>query len=158
MRRVPMLIPLLVALAVPATAVAVEPTRETVTATNRLTSTCPNGAVLVSEINLTQERTTFYDSDGRTVRQLWVVTLEGTTTNLSTGESVPNFGLRVFHRDLLTGEVFTTGSNIIILLPGGGAAVPFSGRLVFDAQAGSSSTTAPTAERELAERCAALTA
>jgi hypothetical protein len=158
MRLVLMLIPLLVALAVPATAVAVEPTRETVNATNRLTSTCPNGAVLVSEINLTQERTTFYDSDGRTVRQLWVVTLEGTTTNLSTGESVPNFGLRVFHRDLLTGEVFTTGVNTVVLLPDGGAAVIFPGRLVFDAQGRLIEHNGVDAERELAERCAALTA
>src|SRR5215204_2535529 len=125
MRRLLMLVPVIAALAVPATAAAVEPTRETVHATNTLTSTCPNGDVLISALSLTREITTFYDSDGLPVRQLWVVTIEGTTTNLSTGETVPVFGLRVFHRDLLTGELFTTGVNTVILLPDGGAAVPF---------------------------------
>jgi hypothetical protein len=156
MRRLLMLIPLVAALAVPATAAAVEPTRETVHLTNRLTSTCPNGDVIVGEFNITQERTTFYDSEGRPVRELWVATIEGTTTNVSTGESVPNFGLRVFHIDLVTGEAFTTGSNVVIQLPGGGVAIIFAGRLVFDAQRRLIEHNGPDAERELAERCAAL--
>jgi hypothetical protein len=156
MRRLLMLIPLIAALAVPATAAATEPTRETIHLTNTLASTCPNGDVLVGVFNLTQERTTFYDSDGSPIRQLWVVTIEGTTTNLTTGLSVPNFGLRVFHRDLVTGEVFTTGSNVIIQLPGGGVAIIFAGRLVFDAQGRLVEHSGPDAERELAERCAAL--
>jgi hypothetical protein len=156
MRRLLILVPLTVALALPAAAAAFEPTRETVHLTNRLTSTCPNGDVIVGVFDVTQERTTFYDSDGRPVRQLWVLTIEGTTTNLSTGESVPNFGLRVFHRDLLTGELFTTGSNVVIQLPGGGVAIIFAGRLVFDAQGRLIEHNGPDAERELAERCAAL--
>jgi hypothetical protein len=157
MRRLLMLVPFIAALAVPATAAAVEPTRETVHVINRLTSTCPNGDVIVGEFNITQERTTFYDSEGRPVRQLWVATIEGTTTNQSTGQSVPNFGLRVFHRDLVTGEVFTTGVNTVILLPGGGAAVIRAGLLVFDAQGQLIEHNGPDFERELAERCAALT-
>jgi hypothetical protein len=156
MRRLLMVVPFIAALAVPATAAAVEPTRETVHVSNRLTSICPNGDVIVGEFNITQERTTFYDSDGRPVRQLWVVTIEGTTTNLSTGQSVPNFGLRVFHRDLVTGEVFTTGSNVIIQLPGGGVAIIGAGRLVFDAQGRLIEHNGPDTDRELAERCAAL--
>ena len=156
MRRLLILIPLAVALVLPAAAAAVEPTRETVQLTNRLTSSCPNGDVIVGEFNITQERTTFYDSEGIPIRQLWVATIEGTTTNLSTGQSVPNFGLRVFHRDLVTGEVFTTGSNTIILLPGGGAAVLRAGLLVFDAQGRLIEHNGPDFERELAERCAAL--
>lgn len=156
MRRLLILVPLTIALALPAAAAAVEPTRETVQLTNRLTSTCPNGDVIVGVFDLTQERTTFYDSEGQPVRQLWVVKLEGTTTNLSTGESVPNFGLRVFHRDLVTGEIFTTGSNVIIQLPGGGVAIAFAGRLVFDAQGRLIEHNGPDADRELAERCAAL--
>lgn len=156
MRRLLILVPLTIALALPAAAAAVEPTRETVQLTNRLTSTCPNGDVIVGVFDLTQERTTFYNSEGQPVRQLWVVKLEGTTTNLSTGESVPNFGLRVFHRDLVTGEIFTTGSNVIIQLPGGGVAIVFAGRLVFDAQGRLIEHNGPDADRELAERCAAL--
>jgi hypothetical protein len=156
MRRLLMLVPFIAALAVPATAAAVEPTRETVHVTNRLTSTCPNGDVIVGEFNITQERTTFYDSEGRPVCQLWVATIEGTTTNLSTGQSVPNFGVRVFHRDLVTGEVLTTGVNTVILLPGGGAAVIRAGLLVFDVQGRLIQHNGPDAERELAERCAAL--
>jgi hypothetical protein len=156
MRRLLVVIPLIGALAVPATAAAVEPTRETVHLTNRVTSTCPNGDVFVGVFNLTQERTTFYDGDGSPIRQLWVVKIEGTTTNLTTGLSVPNFGLRVFHRDLVTGEVFTTGSNVIIQLPGGGVAIIFAGRLVFDAQGRLIEHNGPDAERELAERCAAF--
>jgi hypothetical protein len=156
MRRLLMLIPLVAALAVPAVAAAVEPTRETVQLTNRLTSTCPNGDVLVGEFNITQERTTFYDSDGSPIRQLWVVTLEGTTTNLTTGLSVPNFGVRIFQRDLVNGGGFSTGSNTIIQLPGGGVAILFAGRLSFDAQGRLIEHNGPDAERELAERCAAL--
>jgi hypothetical protein len=156
MRRLLILIPLTVALALPAVASAVEPTRETVQLTNRLTSTCPNGDVIVGVFNITQERTTFYDSEGRPVRQLWVATIEGTTSNLSTGQSVPNFGLRVFHRDLVTGEVFTTGSNVIVQLPGGGVAMIFAGHLVFDAQGRLIEHNGPDADREIAERCAAL--
>lgn len=156
MRRLLILVPLTIALALPAAAAAVEPTRETVQLTNRLTSTCPNGDVIVGVFDLTQERTTFYNSEGQPVRQLWVVKLEGTTTNLSTGESVPNFGLRVFHRDLVTGEIFTTGSNVIIQLPGGGVAIVFAGRLVFDAQGRLIEHNGPDADRELAEGCAAL--
>lgn len=155
MRRLLMLVPIIAALAVPGTAVAVEPTRETVHLTNRLTSTCPNGDVIVGEFNITQERTTFYDSDGRAIRQLWVATIDGTTTNVSTGQSVPNFGLRVFHRDLVTGEVFTTASNVIIQLPGGGVFIG-AGRLVFDAQGRLIERNGPDAELEFAERCAAL--
>lgn len=155
MRRLLILIPLVAALAVPATAAAVEPTRETVQATTRITTTCPNGDVIVGVFDVTREITTFYDSDGRPVRQLAVVTIEGTTTNLSTGESVPNFGLRVFHRDLLTGELFTTASNVVIQLPGGGVAIG-AGRYVFDAQGRLIEHNGPDADREFAERCAAL--
>jgi hypothetical protein len=157
MRRLLILVPFIAALAIPAMAAAVEPTRETVQLTNRLTSTCPNGDVIVGEFDITQERTTFYDSDGNAIRQLWVVKLEGTTTNVTTGLSVPNFGLRVFHRDLVTGEVFTTGSNVIVPLPGGGVAIPSAGRLVFDAQGRLIEHDGPDTDRELAERCAALT-
>ena len=157
MRRLLMLVPFIAALAVPATAAAVEPTRETVQVTTRITNTCPNGVdVIVGVFDVTREITTFYDSDGRPVRQLAVVKIEGTTTNLSTGESVPNFGLRVFHRDLLTGELFTTGSNVVIQLPGGGVAIIGAGRLVFDAQGRLIGHTGPDTEREVAELCAAL--
>ena len=157
MRRLLILVPFIAALAVPATAAAVEPTHETVHLTNRLTSTCPNGDVIVGEFTITQERTTFYDSDGTPVRAIWVAKIEGTTTNLTTGLSVPNFGLRVFHRDLVNGGGFSTGVNTVILLPGGGAAIIGAGQLVFDAQGRLIEHHGPDTERELAERCAALT-
>jgi hypothetical protein len=64
--------------------------------------------------------------------------------------------VRVFHRDLVTGEVLTTGVNTVILLPGGGAAVIRAGLLVFDVQGQLIEHNGPDAERELAERCAAL--
>ena len=157
MRLLLILVPLTVALALPVAAAAAEPTRETVQVISRTTSTCPNGDVIVGVFDVTREITTFYDSDGRPVRQLWVATIDGTTTNLSTGVSVPNFGLRVFHRDLLTGELFTTGTNVVIQLPGGGVAVPGgAGRLVFDAQGRLIEHNGPDTDRELAERCAAL--
>jgi hypothetical protein len=156
MRRLLMLIPVIAALAVPAAAAAFEPTRETVQLANRLTSTCPNGDVLVSVFDVTREITTFYDSEGRPVRQLWIATFQGTTTNVSTGVSVPNIGLRVFQRDLVNGGGFSTGPNVITQLTGGGVAILGAGRLVFDAQGRLIEHNGRDTNRELAELCAAV--
>jgi hypothetical protein len=64
--------------------------------------------------------------------------------------------MRVFHRDLVTGDLFTTGSNVVIQLPGEGVAIIGAGRLVFDVQGGLVEHNGPDTDRGLAERCAAL--
>ena len=156
MRRLLILLPLIAALAVPATAAAVEPTRETVHVTTIAPTACPSGVTLIGVFSVTREITTFYDNDGNAVRQLWVATFEGTTTNPLTGESLPNRGVRVFHRDLMTGEVFTTGTNVVTKLPDGGVAIGGAGRLVFDAAGRLIEHLGPDTATERAELCEAL--
>ena len=144
------------ALAFAAPAAALAPTRETVQLTRNPLTVCPGGLTLVGAFDLTREITTFYGADGTPVRQLWVVTWEGTTTNPATGESLPNDGIRIFHRDLVTGEVFTTGSNTITKLPDGGVSIPGPGRLVFDATGALIEHDGTDSEAEIAQLCAAF--
>ena len=156
MRRLLILIPLIGALAVPATAAAAEPTRETVQVTTINANPCPSGVVLIGVFSVKREITTFYDNDGNAVRQLWVVSFEGTVTNPLTGASLPNSGVRIFHRDLVTGELFTTGSNVVTKLPNGGVAIGAAGRLVFDSAGRLVEYNGPDTAEERAQLCAAL--
>jgi hypothetical protein len=156
MHRLLFLVLLIGALAVPATAAAVEPTRETLHVTTITPAPCPSGVVLIGVFSVTREITTFYDNDGNAVRQLWVASFEGTWTNPQTSESLPNWGVRVFHRDLVTGELFTTGTNVVTKLPDGGVAIGGAGRLVFDAAGRLVEHNGPDMSEESAQRCAAL--
>jgi hypothetical protein len=156
MRRLLMLASVIGALAVPATAVAVEPTRETLQVTTITPVPCPSGLTLIGVFSVTREITTFYDPDGNAVRQLWVASFEGTTTNPTTGESLPNRGVRVFHRDLVTGEFFTTGTNVVTKLPDGGVAIGGAGRLVFDSAGRLVEHNGPDSAEERAQLCVAL--
>jgi hypothetical protein len=156
MRRLLILISLIVVLAVPATAAAFEPTRETLHVTTVTPVPCASGVTLIGVFNVTREITTFYDSDGKAVRQLWVATFEGSTTNPQNGESLPNRGVRIFHRDLVTGELFTTGTNVVTKLPDGGVAIGGAGRLVFDSAGRLVEHNGPESSEERAQLCAAL--
>ena len=135
MRRLLILISIIGALAVPATAAAVEPTRDTLHVTTITPAPCPSGVVLIGVFSVTREITTFYDNDGNALRQLWVASFEGTWTNPQTGASLPNWGVRVFHRDLVTGG---------------------AGRLVFDSAGRLVEHNGPDMAEESAQRCAAL--
>lgn len=157
MRRLLVIASVIGALALPATAAALEPTRTTVHVTTRNAFTCPNGATLANVFDVTREITTFYDNDGTPVRELWVASFEGITTNTSTGASLTNFGVRVFHRDLVTGELVTTGTNVVTKLPDGGVAIGGAGRFLFDAQGRQIEHNGPDMADERLELCAALT-
>jgi hypothetical protein len=111
---------------------------------------------LLGVFNVTREITTFYDDEGQPVRQLWVASFEGRWTNPLTGASLPNRGIRVFHRDLVTGEFFTTGSDVVTKLPDGGVAIGGAGRLVFDAQGRLIEHNGPDTLNERAQLCEAL--
>jgi hypothetical protein len=156
MRRVLLLSALALPLALAAPAAAVEPTRDTLHVTTVTPVPCPSGVALIGVFEVTREITTFYDNDGTPVRQLWVASFEGTTTNPLTGESLPNSGVRVFHRDLVTGELFTTGTNVVTKLPDGGVAIGGAGRLVFDAAGRLVEHDGPDSAEERAQLCAAL--
>ena len=156
MRRLFIAIALIAAFAVPATAEAVEPTRRTVSFTTMAPRPCPSGLTLVGVFTVTEDVTTFYDNDGTAVRELSIVSVEVTTTNLLTGESLPGRGVRVFHRDLVTGEFFTTGNNAVTKVPDGGVAIGGAGQLVFDAQGRLIEHHGPDSESERAQLCAAL--
>ena len=147
---------LALSLAVAAPAAAVEPTRETVHVTTINRNPCPSGVALIGVFDVTREITTFYDEDGNAIRQLWHATFEGTTTNPLTGLSLSNRGVRVFHEDLVTGELFTTGDNVVTKLPDGGVAIGGAGRLVFDAAGRLIEHDGPDTASERAQLCAAL--
>ena len=101
MGRLLILVPLLAALAVPATAAAVEPTRETVTL-HRVVNpfvTCPGFAV-IGVFDLTREITTFYDQNGTPVKRIIYAEFTGTATNAVSAYSLPTSGVRIFHYDL----------------------------------------------------------
>jgi hypothetical protein len=156
MRRLLILVPVALALAVPATAAADAPTSETVVVKSTALAPCPSGITLVGAFDAVREITTFYDQDGKPVRQLWVAGFEGTWTNPKTGAVLPNFGVRVFHRDLLTGELITTGTNIVTQLPDGGVAIGGAGLSVFDAQGRLIEHRGPDSATEREQLCAAL--
>ena len=145
-----------VALAAPAMAFAVEPTRQTVGFTTVAPRPCPSGVTLIGIFNTTHDVTTFYDNDGAPVRELTVISFEVTTINPLTGQSLPGSGMRIFHRDLVTGEFFTTGNNVVTKLPDGGVAVGGAGRLVFDALGRLIEHDGPDADAERQQLCAAL--
>ena len=146
----------LASLALAGTAAAVEPTRDTLYVTTRTLTPCPSGVRLVGVFSVVREITTFYDNDENPVRQLWVASFEETFTNPLTGQSLENRGVRIFHRDLDTGEFFTAGSNVVTKLPDRGVAIGGAGRLVFDAQGRLIEHTGPDSEEERAQLCAAL--
>ena len=142
---------------VPAAAAnATEPTRTTTHVVSTLSRTCDSGVVLRSTFVVVREITTFYDADGTPVSQLWRAIIDGVTVNTLTGASLTNHGLRIFHRDLLTGELFTTGPNTFTRLPDGGVAIPGAGRLVFDSTGQLVEHDGPDSTAEQAEVCAAL--
>ncbi len=159
MRRLLILLPLVAALAVPTTAAAVEPTRETVTL-HRVVNpliTCP-GFSVVGTFDIARETTTFYDEAGTPIKRIVHNTITGTLTNAVTGYTLPTAGVRVFHYDLTTGELFTTGDNNVTHLPGAGTSIPGAGRLVFDAQGHLIEHVGPDSADEIAQLCAALAA
>ena len=84
-----------------------------------------------------------------------MASFEGTWTNPHTGESLPSRGVRVFHRDLVTGELFTTGTNIVTKLPDG-VAIGGAGRLVFDPAGRLLEHNGPDSVEERSQLCAAL--
>jgi hypothetical protein len=156
MRRLLILVSLTLAGAVPATAAADAPTRETVLVKSTAAAPCPSGITLVGAFDLIRAITTFYDQDGQPVSQLWVASFEGTWTNPLTGATLPNSGIRVFHRDLVTGELFTTGTNVVTKLPDGGVAIGGAGLTVFDAQGRLIEHRGPDSATEREQLCIAL--
>jgi hypothetical protein len=155
-RRLLILVPIIGALAIPATAAAVEPTRETVLVKSTALAPCPSGLALVGEFDVVREITTFYDQDGQPVRQLWVASFEGTWTNPLTGATLPSSGIRVFDRDLVSGELFTTGTNIVTKLGDGGVAIGGAGLQIFDAHGRLVEHRGPDTATEREQLCAAL--
>jgi hypothetical protein len=159
MRRLLLLLALALPLVFTAPAAALEPTRETVTlhrVANPFVS-CPGFAV-IGVFDITREITTFNDQDGTPVMRIIHADVTGTVTNAVTGYSLPADGVRIFHYDLTTGEFFSTGSNAVTPLPGGGTAIPGAGRLVFDAQGQLIEHVGPDSPDEIAQLCAALAA
>lgn len=143
-------------LALASSAGAVAPTRQVVTLTSRSAIPCPSGVVLRGVFDVVRDITTFYDQEGQAVQQLWVASFDGTITNPLTAASLPSKGVRVFHRDLLTGEFFTTGDNVVTKLPAGGVAIGGAGMSAFDAAGNLVDHDGPDTATERAQLCTAL--
>jgi hypothetical protein len=156
MRRLLLIATLAAPLAFAAPAAAVEPTRDTVHVTTITPNPCSSGVTLIGVFDVSREITTFYDGDGVALRQLWVASFDGTWTNPVTGASLPNRGVRIFHRDLVSGEFFTTGTNTVTKLPDGGVAIGGAGRLAFDASGHLIEHDGPDTAAERAQLCAAV--
>ena len=144
--------------ALPGAASAAPPIRETVQLTRILPAfhTC-DGFLVKAIFDLTREITTFTDEAGTPIARHIHVTANGVLSNSVTGYSLPSNGVRIFKYDLLTGELFTTGSNTVIHQPEGGGNITLgTGRLQFDATGQIVGYSGPTDDAEYAALCAAL--
>ncbi len=151
------LVTLVLPLTLVATASAAEPTRETVTLHRDINPfvVCP-GFNIIGSFDIAREITTFYDENGTPVMRIVRNDITGTLTNSVTGYSLPSDGVRIFHYDLVTGELFTTGDNGVTKVPDGGVAIPGAGRYLFDATGHLVEHVGPDSATELAQLCAAL--
>ncbi len=151
------------AIAMPAASSAAEPTRETVQLTRQIPmfATC-DGFVVRATFELTREITTFTDGAGIPVRRQIHVTADGVLSNAATGYSLVSNGVRNFSYDLVALTSFSTGSNTVIHLPGGGGSITLgTGRLQFDDTGqlvgyNGPTDNGPIGYREYDDLCAAL--
>jgi hypothetical protein len=156
MRRSLILLSLVLPLAVPATAAAVEPTMTTEVIHPVFNhKQCPGFAV-TGRFDVVREITTYYDQNGVPVRRLIRAAITGTVTNAVTGYSLPAAGVRIFHYDLSDGSFVVTGDAAFEQLPTGGTAHTATGLLMFDAQGNLLDYHGPNEIDELAQLCAAL--
>jgi hypothetical protein len=152
-----MLLPLTGALAIPATAAAVEPTRATTVVHPVFNpyKQCP-GFIVTGRFDVVREITTFYDQDGTPVRRTIHAAITGSVTNAATGYSLAAAGVRIFHYDLSDGSYVVTGDPAFEQLPDGGTARTATGLLIFDALDNLVDYHGPDQAEELAQLCAAL--
>ena len=147
------------AVAVPTTASAAAPTRETVQLTRQIPAyaTC-DGFVVKATFELTREITTFTDAAGTPVRRQIHATIDGVLSNGVTGYWLASNGVRNFSFDLVTLTSFSTGSNTVVHQPGGGGSIMLgTGRLQFDDTTGQLvGYNGPTDDGEYDDLCAAL--
>jgi hypothetical protein len=114
-----------------APALADSPTIEQVHVVRQIPGQCPGFAIL-AVFEFDRRVTTFVDADGTPIRQTIHAQLEGRTTNLSTGFSIPSFGTRYIETDFRTGEVKSTGTNSHFVLPGIGTIQLGAGLVITD--------------------------
>ncbi len=160
-RLIYLVVPLLPAAAllapVPA-ATAMEPTTDSVSLVTHPRVPCPDGGVVYGTFNVDRNITTFYDQSGNAIREEWWDLASGSWTNPLTGATLDSRSLRVFQRDLLSGEVISTGTNAVTKLPDGGVAIGGAGRQVFDAAGHLVEHDGPDSVTERAQLCDALSA
>ena len=133
-RYLPAMLLALLAIALPASAAATQPTREVAEFTRDfgVVGSCDGFAVTLT-LFVTRTVTTFYDQDGTPIRQEAHAEVPGVLTNTVTGTSLPVFGLRHVSIDLVTGEVTSTGTGFHVVVPGQGTISLGAGRFVLDA-------------------------
>jgi hypothetical protein len=144
--------------ALPGSAMAVEPTRQTLVQVGaRSTAPCPSGVVLQGLFDITRDITTYFDQAGTPVSRLSVNRAVGTWTNPTSGAWLAAEVGRQVHTDLTTGESFSTGTSSRTFLPGGGGvAIGAAGLQVFDASGQLVAHYGPDSDKERAQLCEAL--
>jgi hypothetical protein len=117
----------------PTTASAVAPKVETQTVhvDAGVVRSCP-GFDVTATFEATRRITTFYDAAGTPIRQHVHGEIPGTVTNSVSGKSLPTKGIRNITRDLITGEVQSTGTNVHVVVPGRGTVMLASGLFRID--------------------------
>ncbi len=126
----------------PAGAQAAPPTRQTIALTNTIEGFVPEcGLNLRWGIDLTVERTFFFDGDGNLVRIQDQVRENNTITNIDTGETLEegpdSFSQRILFND--DGTVTVQVNGLSVLVNDGEASVVDAGRLVLQFGPGGSS-------------------
>jgi hypothetical protein len=131
MRRLLILAPLVVALAVPATAAADQPTIQEQTIHRSIANFLACSDFTISgDFDITRIVFTFYDSSGTPIRTVIHVHAEGTLTNTATGKTLVDEGNQIITTDLLTGEVIVVGPARVDTAPGEGVVFAQVGRVV----------------------------
>lgn len=145
-------------IALPGTAAADAPTRETVHVTRNVPVFAPcSGFVVTATFDLIREVTTFTDAAGTPVRRSIHATITGVLANSVTGYALPSTGVRNFEFDLAAHQSFSTGTNTLVHPPDGPAIHLGTGRLQFDDTTGQVvGYSGPTDESDYQALCTVL--
>jgi hypothetical protein len=138
-------------------AAAAAPTRETVHANPQFDVGECTGDTIHAAFDVTRVVTTWTDDTGTPVRRIVHADIPGTLTNVNTGTTLQTIGVRVLQFDLISGVSTSTGTNVHVIVPGGGTLGIAAGRVVIDDQGDIVSSHGRMDGDLPAEVCAALT-
>jgi hypothetical protein len=86
--------------------------------------------VVIGDFDVKRAITTFYDSDGKAIRRVAHISVDGTLTNSLTGASLDISREGTFTQDLVDGSTVTAGQRTLVTAPGRGIVLQDMGRIV----------------------------